>query len=70
MSLDFAMAAKKLAALQVNTYVGDPSNPVRMAVQFAPLPDGTNHPAQIVVNAPAKNLQVTIDNSNYQRIAP
>jgi len=70
MSLDFAMAAKKLAALQVNTYVGDPSNPVRMAVQFAPLPDGTNHPAHIVVNAPAKNLQVTIDNSNYQRIAP
>lgn len=69
MSLDFAMAAKKLAALSVNSYVGDASSPVTLSVQFAPLPDGTNYPAQVVVNAPAKGIQVTVTNSNYQKFA-
>jgi hypothetical protein len=67
MSLDFAMTARKLAALSVNTYLGDPSSPVTLSVQFAPLPDGTNYPAQTVVNAPAKGIQVTVSNSNYQK---
>ncbi len=67
MSLDFAMTARKLAALSVNTYVGDPSSPVTLSVRFAPLPDGTNYPAQEVVNAPAKGIQVTVTNSNYQK---
>lgn len=67
MSLDFAMAAKKLSGLSVNTYVGDPSSPVSLSVQFAPLPDGTNYPAQEVVNAPAKGIQVTVTNSNYKK---
>ncbi len=67
MSLDFAMAARKLAALAVNTFVGDPSSPVTLSVRFAPLPDGTNYPAQEVVNAPAKGIQVTVTNSNYQK---
>ena len=68
MTLDFAMATRKLAGLSVNTYVGDASNPVAMTVQFAQLPDGTNYPAQTVVNAQAKGIQVTTTNSNYQKI--
>jgi hypothetical protein len=68
MALDFAMATKKLAGLNVNTYVGDAGSPVSMSVQFATLPDGTNYPARTVVNAPAKNIQVTTTNSNYQKI--
>ena len=68
MSMDFAMATKKLAGLNVNTYVGDPGSPVSMTVQFATLPDGTNYPARTVVNAPAKNIQVTTTNTNYQKI--
>jgi hypothetical protein len=67
MSLDFAMVAKKLSGLSVNTYVGDPSSPVTLSVQFAPLPDGTNYPAQEVVNAAAKGIQVTVTNSNYKK---
>jgi len=67
MSLDFAMVAKKLSGLSVNTYVGDPSSPVTLSVQFAPLPDGTNYPAQEVVNASAKGIQVTVTNSNYKK---
>jgi hypothetical protein len=70
MSLDFAMAARKLSGLSVNTYVGDPSGPVTLSVQFAPLPDGTNYPAQEVVNAAAKGIRVTVTNSNYKKFGP
>jgi hypothetical protein len=69
MVLDFAMATKKLAGLNVNTYLADPSQPITLAVQFASLPDGTNYPARIVMNAPAKNVQVTTTNSNYMKLA-
>jgi hypothetical protein len=68
MSLDFRMATKKLAGISVNTYVGDPSGAVSMTVQFAQLPDGTSYPAQIVVNAAAKGIQVTQTNVNYSKI--
>jgi hypothetical protein len=70
MNLDFNMSTKKLAALDVNSYTDDPSQPVSLAVKFALLPDGTSYPGNIVLNAPAKAIQVTITNSNYQKIAP
>ena len=68
MSLDFGMATRKLAGISVNTYVGDPSAPVAMTVQFGTLPDGTSYPSQIVVNAAAKGIQVTQSNVNYSRL--
>jgi hypothetical protein len=68
MTLDFRMASKKLAGISVNTYVGDPSAPVSMTVQFGTLPDGTSYPSQIVVNAAAKGIQVTQSNVNYSRV--
>jgi hypothetical protein len=68
MTLDFAMAARKLAALSVNTYLGDASSPITLSVKFAQLPDGTNYPAQEVINAPAKGIQLTVTNSNYQKL--
>ena len=69
MTLDFAMATRKMAALSVASYLGDPSSPVTLNVQFAELPDGTSYPAQEVVNAAAKGIVVTVNNSNYQKIA-
>ena len=70
MTIDFAMAARKMAALSVNSYLGDPSSAVTLNVRFAQLPDGTNYPAQEVVNAAAKGIVITVNNSNYQKIAP
>ena len=69
MTLDFAMATKKLAALAVSTYLGDPASPVTLNVQFAMLLDGTSYPAQEVVNAAARGIQLTVTNSNYQKLA-
>ncbi len=68
MTLSFDAATKKVSGLNVNTYLDDPKNTVTLAVKMASLPDGTNYVQQTVLNATAKQLQVTTTNSNYQRI--
>jgi hypothetical protein len=45
----------------------DPKNVVTVTVTFARSPNGTNYPQQILLDASAKNLQVTT-NSGYQPI--
>lgn len=69
MTVSFDTASKKIANLNVNTYINDPKDAVKLAVQFASLPDGTNYAQQTVINAPTKELQVTTTNSNYQKRA-
>lgn len=69
MTLSFDTATKKVGSLKVNTYLDDPKDVVTLAVQMASLPDGTNYVQQTVLDATAKQLQVTTTNSNYQRIA-
>ena len=54
MTLDFRMDTKKLAASR-SLDLEDPSQPISLDVQFATLPDGTNYPANVVLNAPAKS---------------
>jgi hypothetical protein len=68
MTLSFNAAAKKISALNVNTYMDSPKDVVTLAVQMASLPDGTNYVQQSVLDATAKKLQVTTTNSNYQLI--
>ena len=68
MTLSFDTATKKVGSLKVNTYLDDPKDVVTLGVQMASLPDGTNYVQQTVLDATAKQLQVTTTNSNYQRI--
>jgi hypothetical protein len=67
MTLTFDTAAKKIASLSVNTYMGQSKDAVTLQVQMASLPDGTNYVQQTVLNATAKQLVVTTTNSNYQK---
>ena len=68
MTIDFAMATRKMSTLAVSSYLGDPSSPVTLNVQFGVLPDGTSYPSREVVNAAAKGIQLTVTNSNYQKV--
>jgi hypothetical protein len=68
MTISFNMKAKKFSSVKVNTYMDDRKDGVTLAVQFAGLPDGTNYVQQSVLDATAKQLQVTTTNSNYQLI--
>jgi hypothetical protein len=66
MTLSFDAAAKKVTAVNVNTYMDNPKDVVTLAIQFASLPDGTNYVQQTVLNATAKSLVVTTTNSDYK----
>ena len=68
MTVSFNTAVKKVTTVQVNTYMDDPKDTVTLMIQMASLPDGTNYVQQSILNATAKQLQVTTTNSNYQRL--
>jgi len=68
LTLTFESEVKALRQINVNTYLDDPGSPVTLQVDFQSLPDGTNYPAVEVFAIPASNLQVKIQNSNYQRV--
>jgi hypothetical protein len=62
-------ATKALTTVNVNSYLNDAKDAVTLQVTFQMLPDGTNYSANTVLNAPAKNIQVNMTNSNYQKLA-
>lgn len=68
MTLTFNTATKKIAALSVDTYMGEAKDKVTLQVQMGSLPDGTNYVQQSVLTASAKELAVTTTNSNYQKL--
>jgi hypothetical protein len=67
-TLVFNRQAKAIQSFQVATYLNDPTDVVNIEAQFSKLPDGTNHVATMQVNGVRKELLVTMQNSNYQKI--
>jgi hypothetical protein len=65
MVLAFDTAAKKIANIKINTYLGEAKDAVTLAVDFSTLPDGTNFAEKTVLNVAAKQLIVTTMNTNY-----
>jgi hypothetical protein len=41
---------------------------MNLAVQFSRLPDGTNHVSSLVIDGVSKQLNLAIQNSNYQHL--
>jgi len=68
MTLTFDTATKKIAGLNINTYMGQEKDVVTLHVQMGSLPDGTSYESQTVLDATAKKLVVTTTNSDYQRL--
>ena len=69
MTLSFDTAAKKVASVNVNTFMGDSQDAVTLQVEMASLPDGTNYARQTILNVTAKNLLVVTTNSDYQQLS-
>lgn len=69
-TVGFDTAAKKLVSYDVNTWLDDPvKDVVTVATQFASLPNGVTYLNQTVLNAQAKQIQVTTTNDNYTLIS-
>ncbi len=69
MTISFDTGSKKITHVDVNTYMDNPKDVVSLSVQMASLPDGTNYTQESVLDATAKQLQVTTTNSNYKKLS-
>lgn len=55
-------------SIQISSYLSDPSDAVKISAQFARLPNGPNHPYDVLVNGVSKQLTVEMQNSDYQHL--
>ena len=53
--------------LKVATYLDDAKDVVTLDVQMSQLNDGTTYASNITLNAKAKNLTITVQNTGYQK---
>jgi hypothetical protein len=68
-AIGFDTTAKAIASYNVDSYLDNPKDdPVKLAVNFARLPDGTNHPQQTVLDATGKKIEVRVTNSDYKKL--
>ena len=66
MTLVMSKAQKSLVSLSIATYLNDPSDAVKVNVQFARIPNGPNHVTTETIDGVSKQLTITVQNSNYQ----
>jgi hypothetical protein len=68
MTLVFDKVQKRLLGLQIASYMDGPSDAMNLTVQFDQLPDGTNHVSGLTINGVSKQLNIAIQNGNYQHV--
>jgi len=68
MTLVFDKTQKALLRIQIASYMDDPKDAMNLTVQFSRLPDGTNHVSNLLINGVSKQLNMAIQNSNYQHV--
>ncbi len=67
-TLVFNQPTKAIQSMQIASYLSDPKDAVNITAQFSKLPDGTNHVSTMQVNGVSKELTVTSQNTNYQKM--
>ena len=70
LTLTLDVESKSMRQISVDTWLDEADNKVTLQVSFQSLPDGTNYAASTVMTIPESKLEVTIENSNYQKVAP
>lgn len=68
MTLIFDKEQKQMVGIQVASYLNDPQDAVSLAVKMARLPDGVSHVDSVVLDGVSKQINVAIQNSNYQHL--
>jgi hypothetical protein len=66
-TITFSKVLKAIVGVQVNSYLGDPSDVVTISVRYAQLPDGTNHVSTIDIDGQSKSLTIVETNVNFQK---
>ena len=69
LSTQIEIPTNRLLGIGVSSYLDSPDDPVRLDVGMGVLPDGTIYTAKSVLEAKAKELTVTVENSGYRKTA-
>ena len=70
LTLTLDSESKSMRHVTVDTYLDEPDNKVTLDVSFQSLPDGTSYAGETVLTIPKDNIEVRIENSNYQKLTP
>ena len=62
----FDRSLSRILNVRIQSYIESPQDAITLDVRFSALPDGTNHPEVITLDAPAKNIRVTVENTGYR----
>lgn len=68
LTIEVDPANNRLLGVTVSTYIQDAKDAVVLDVDFAALADGTTYPANVRLNAKAKNVTVDVKNSGYRKL--
>jgi hypothetical protein len=69
LGVEIELPTNRPEGLNVASYLDAPSDAVELKVGMSVLPDGTLFPGQIVLDAKAKGMRVTVQNSGHRRVA-
>ena len=69
LTLTLDAASHALVHVAVDTWLDEPDKKVTLDVQFESLSDGTSYAAATVLAIPDDEIEVRIENSNYQKLA-
>lgn len=70
LNVDVELATNRLMAPGVNNYLDSPEDTITMYTQLSVLQDSTIYTKRTTLDASSKQLGVTVENSDYKRIAP
>ena len=68
MTLVIDKAQKGLVSLSIASFLNDPKDAVKVSVQFSAIPGGPNHVSQQTIDGVSKQLNIVIQNLNYQHL--
>jgi hypothetical protein len=68
LTLTLDAQSKSMQQITVDTYLDEPDDKVTLEVSFQSLPDGTNYASSTVLTIPKDEIEVRIENSNYQKV--
>jgi hypothetical protein len=67
-SLTFDKGQKMLAQYAVATYLDDPSDAIKLTVNFDRIPGGPSHVAQTIVESTGKQIKIDTENAQYNKL--
>jgi len=67
-TLIFDKGQKQLMQYAVDTYLDDPSDVIKLTVNFDRIPNGPSHVSEVIVESVSKQLKVNSDNSQYNKL--